>query len=196
MPAIAEARRDERRDQREEHPEEQRAEGREDGRKEHHWTAVLAERDRLLRLVAGRLGRSADVEDCVQEALIRAATYAPLDEARVGALLTTITLRLCVDQQRRTSRDQRLAVRVRYVAGAERGPDVESQTCERAAGSWLLEQISLLGVREQQVMRARADGMSVAEAAQALNITHKSAESAFTRARSRLRTLYQEEMAR
>lgn len=163
---------------------------------EHRWLLVLAERERLLRLVAGRLGRSADAEDCVQEALIRAATYDPLDEDRVGALLTTITLRLCVDQQRRTSRDERLAVRVRYVHGSDRGPDVESQTCEQAAGSWLLDQISSLGAREQQVMRARADGMSVAEAAQALNITHKSAESAFTRARSRLRVLYQEEMSR
>ncbi|WNI17986.1 RNA polymerase sigma factor [Actinacidiphila sp. ITFR-21] len=163
---------------------------------EHRWALVLAERERLLRLVAGRLGRTADVEDCVQEALIRAATYDRLDEARVGALLTTITLRLCVDQQRRTSRDQRLAVRVRYVHGSDRGPDVENQTCERAAGRWLLEQLSKLGVRERQVMLARADGMSTAEAAQALNITHKSAESAFTRARSRLRSLYQEEMAR
>jgi RNA polymerase sigma-70 factor (ECF subfamily) len=163
---------------------------------QHRWLLVLAERERLLRLVAGRLGRSADAEDCVQEALIRAATYDPLDESRVGALLTTITLRLCVDQQRRTARDQRLAVRVHNVRGTDGESDVEGQMCERAAGRWLLKQIEQLGAREQQVMRARARGLSTAEAAQALNITHKSAESAFTRARSRLHSLYREELAR
>lgn len=165
-------------------------------RDQHRWSLVMAERERLLRLVTSRLGRSADVEDCVQEALIRAATFDPLDESRVGALLTTITLRLCVDQQRRTSRDQRLAARVRTVHGTDTGPDAESRLCERSAGAWLLTQTAALGARERQVMLARAGGMSTAQAAQALNITHKSAESAFTRARSRLRSLYQEEMAR
>jgi RNA polymerase sigma-70 factor (ECF subfamily) len=163
---------------------------------ERRWSLVMRERERLLRLVVGRLGRTADAEDCVQEAMIRAATYAALDEDRVGALLTTITLRLCVDQQRRATRDQRLAHRVKTLGGSDHGPDVELQTCERAAGSWLMGQLDRLSAREQQVIQARADGMSTAETARALNITHKSAESAYTRARSRLRTLYMQERAR
>jgi RNA polymerase sigma-70 factor (ECF subfamily) len=132
--------------------------------------------------------------------MIRAATFERLDATRVGALLTTITLRLCVDQQRRLLREQRLAGRVMTVTGAVgRGgteSDAESGVCERSAGSWLLRQAASLSLRERQVILARAEGMTTAEAADALRITHKSAESAFTRARSRLRTLYHQEMAR
>ena len=73
------------------------------------WNLVLAERERLLRLATSRLGRTTDAEDCVQEAMIRAVTFDALDESRVAALLTTITLRLCVDLQRGTQRDRRLA---------------------------------------------------------------------------------------
>lgn len=158
---------------------------------------MLAERERLLRLATSRLGRAADAEDCVQEAMIRAATFEALDESRVAALLTTITLRLCVDHQRGVQRDGRLAGRVGTLhRPPETGSDIEHGVCERAAGAWLLTQTTALGTRERDVLLARARGLSNAETAHALRITHKSAESAFTRARSRLRSLYHQEMAR
>ncbi|WP_159056205.1 RNA polymerase sigma factor [Streptomyces sp. DSM 15324] len=162
------------------------------------WALVLAERERLLRLAKGRLGRSADAEDCVQEAMIRAVTFEALDESRVAALLTTITLRLCVDHQRGTQRDRRLADRAHLLHRNDpgTGSEVEHRTCERAAGAWLLTQVPALGRREREVLLARARGLSTAETATALRITYKSAESAFTRARSRMRSVYHEEMAR
>ena len=58
---------------------------------------VLEHRKRLQRLVRTRLPEPCDAEDVVQEALIRAVCFADLDEARVGALLTTTALRLCAD---------------------------------------------------------------------------------------------------
>ncbi|MFF7360779.1 sigma-70 family RNA polymerase sigma factor [Streptomyces sp. NPDC008125] len=167
-------------------------------RHHHRWNLVLAERERLLRLATSRLGRTSDAEDCVQEAMIRAVSFEALDESRVAALLTTITLRLCVDHQRGTQRDRRLAVRVQILRRPEPDPgsEVEHRVCNRAAGAWLLTQLTGLGNRERDVLLARARGLSTAETANALQITYKSAESAFTRARSRLRVLYHQEMAR
>lgn len=78
----------------------------------------------------------------------------------------------------------------------ETGSEVEHRVCERAAGAWLLTQMTGLGERERDVLLSRARGLSTAETANALEITYKSAESAFTRARSRMRVLYHEEMAR
>lgn len=162
------------------------------------WNLVLAERERLLRMATSRLGRTTDAEDCVQEAMIRAVTFDALDESRVAALLTTITLRLCVDLQRGTQRDRRLAHRVQVLRTSrpDTGSEVENRVCERAAGAWLLTQMTGLGERERDVLLSRARGLSTAETANALEITYKSAESAFTRARSRMRVLYHEEMAR
>lgn len=45
-------------------------------------------------------------------------------------------------------------------------------------------------------MLARAEGMTTREAACALGISQKSAESAFTRGRNRLQAMYYAEMAR
>jgi len=164
----------------------------------HRWNLVLAERERLLRLAGSRLGRTSDAEDCVQEAMMRAVAFDALDESRVAALLTTITLRLCVDQQRGVQRDHRLATRVQILRRPEPDPvsEVEHRACERAAGAWLLTQLTGLGTRERDVLLARARGLTTAETANALQITYKSAESAFTRARSRLRAVYHQEMAR
>ncbi|NGN67996.1 sigma-70 family RNA polymerase sigma factor [Streptomyces sp. A7024] len=159
---------------------------------ERRWTLVVRERERLLRLARTRLGSTPDAEDCVQEAMIRAATFERLDETRVGPLLTTITLRLCVDQHRRRAREQRM------LRGhtAPVGEDVASRLCEQAAGAWLLEQTVALGVREREVLLARASGLTPTETARHLRISVKSAESAFTRARKQLRTRYHAEMSR
>jgi len=155
------------------------------------WPALLDHRERLRRLVRGRLSHPEEVDDCVQEVLIRAATFADLDEARLGKLLTSIALRLCVDSYRSRARQWRLVNR--GVAEHTTGP--EEAVCEQAMGSWLLERVGELSQREQDVIMARAHGMSTAQAAASLGISHKSAESAYTRARARLRAHHDREMA-
>jgi RNA polymerase sigma factor (sigma-70 family) len=165
----------------------------------HRWGLVWRERERLLRLARARLGPGPDAEDCVQEALIRAAVHDDLDEDRVGALLTTITLRLCVDHHRRQVRERRAVSLVGVHAAVPTGgavSEAEHDVCEQAVGRWLLHQAARLGEREQQVLLARARGLSATEAARTLRITPKAAESAYTRARGRLRLMYQAEMAR
>ncbi|MQY22617.1 RNA polymerase sigma factor [Nocardia macrotermitis] len=162
----------------------------------HRWAIVLRERERLLGLARGRLGAGGDAEDCVQEAMIRVATYDRLDETRLSALLTTVTLRLCVDSLRRSTRDANLARRSWQGGAIAQAESAEYRICERAAGRWLLGYVERLGTREREVLLARASGLSTAEAACELAISHKSAESAFTRARRRLRTAYEQEMDR
>jgi RNA polymerase sigma-70 factor (ECF subfamily) len=168
----------------------------EEQRRTRRWNLIIGERDRLLRLARSRLGGSLDAEDCVHEALVRAVTFERLDERRIGAFLTTITVHACIDHQRRVTRDRHLIERMPIAGAATVAESDEPRLCDRAAGRWLLGKVSALGAREQQVMLARALGMSTAEAAQQLRISHKSAESAFTRARSRLRFEYDKEMAR
>jgi len=156
------------------------------------WELVAAHRERVLRLVRSRFTNLQDAEDCTQEALLRTAQFPGLDETRVGAFLTTTALRLCADHYREAGRQQRLTHRLAPVHTLQ-GPD--ETVCERDAAAWLLAQAHRLSGRERQVMLGRAEGLSTAEVAAALEITPKAAESAFTRGRTRLRSLYEDEMA-
>lgn len=150
------------------------------------WALVLEHRERLHRLVRTRLPEPSDVEDVVQEALIRAVCFADLDEARVGALLTTTALRLCADTYRTRARQQRMLCRI-VVTTAPPGP--EEIVCDHQLGQWLMRRLEHLPDRERQVLLARASGLSTTEAASRFQISTKAAEGAFTRGRARLRRL-------
>src|SRR2546421_5888000 len=59
---------------------------------------------------AGRTPRTAcreDAEDAVHEALVRAVDAAHLSDEHLGAWLTTVTVRLCIDAHRRREREAR-----------------------------------------------------------------------------------------
>ncbi|MFF4396509.1 RNA polymerase sigma factor [Streptomyces sp. NPDC001480] len=148
------------------------------------WRDVIQHRERLIRLVRRRLPNLHDAEDCVQETLLRAAAHRDLDPDRLGAFLTSVALRLCVDYHRDRERWSRLLQRT----AAAREPEmVEEAVCDREFGRWLLGQVHQLRGRERQVILARADGISVAEFARINQISVKAAEGAFTRGRARLR---------
>jgi RNA polymerase sigma factor (sigma-70 family) len=148
------------------------------------WDLLTPHADRLRRLVRSRLGNSADVEDCVQETMIRAASFANLDENRIGAFLTATALRICVDHYRDRDRQLRLQRRLAFTDGSA---TPEEAVCERQLGSWLLSRVHHLPTRERDIILARATGMSTRQAAHHHRISLKAAESAFTRGRSRLR---------
>jgi RNA polymerase sigma factor (sigma-70 family) len=152
------------------------------------WELVLPHRGRLLTMVGRRLP-GADAEDCVQETLLRTALFANLDAGRVGAFLTTTALRLCVDYHRDQTRQRKLAQRF---GAHDAPPPPDEVACDREFGRWMLAQLADLPERESAVMLARARGLSTAESARALNISTKAAESAFTRARNRLRAIQQQ----
>jgi RNA polymerase sigma-70 factor (ECF subfamily) len=153
------------------------------------WDLVLPHADRLRRIAARRLSCSDEVDDVVQEALLRAATFERLDEAYVGQFLTSVTVRLCTDVQRDRTRQLRVGVRdaVRSVEPC----DPHETLLDNAEARWLYDECLKLPVRERAVVLARARGLSVREAAATLGVGVKSAEAAFTSARHRMRRAVQ-----
>lgn len=148
------------------------------------WSLVLGHRERLLRIALARTSNRPDAEDCVQEALIRCVGFADLDTSRIGPILTSIVVRLCVDSHRRQQRDSR----VRHRLGEPPTPVTpEDLVCDKDAGEWAAAQIHVLPTRERDVLLSRASGFTVAETANALGVTYKAVDAAFTRARSRMR---------
>jgi RNA polymerase sigma-70 factor (ECF subfamily) len=154
------------------------------------WELLLAHRDRIHRLARSRLADAQEAEDCVQEALLRAATFRNLDESRIGPFLTSVTLRLCIDVHRRDERHRRLL----WTSWMQDAAGPEEQICAADEGAWALQQVERLAGREQEVIIARVNGISTREFAGSLGITTKAAECAFTRARARLRRWYEESL--
>lgn len=159
-------------------------ESQEEMRRELSWDVIASHRERLMRLVRRRLPNAQDAEDCVQEAMLRAAAYGDLDRDRIGPFLTSVALRLCVDHYRELERSRRLLRRAADV----RTPEMPDEgVCDKDFGRWLLRQVHLLRGRERQVVLARAHGISTLEFARMHQISVKAAEGAFTRGRARLR---------
>jgi len=130
---------------------------------------MLPHRERLLRIARRRLATMEDAEDCLHDALIRAACAANLDEAQVAGYLTTIVVRLCADHRRTRSAAQRALARAHHGC-LDASP--EDAVCDRAEATWMSERLDeWLSERERSVLRARADGLSTRQTAEQLNIT-------------------------
>lgn len=149
------------------------------------WTTVAPYREELLAIARRRCPTPQDAEDCVQEAMLRAVAYPRLDPARVGPLLSAITVRLSADLARRRSTELRGQPRLVTVPQQTALP--EEALADRDEARWLAEQVERLPERERQVFAHRAAGLSATETASALHLSYKAVESAFTRARGRLR---------
>lgn len=150
-----------------------------------HWNALVPHVPRLLRLARRRLPTLQDAEDCVQETLIRAACAGNLDQSRAGPFLTTVLINLCADHGRARSIRTRLLERIAYVTN-DAPPD--ESICDLAEARWLSDRADrVLPTQERNVLRARAAGLTVRQAAEQLGITVKAAETALTRARKTLR---------
>jgi RNA polymerase sigma-70 factor (ECF subfamily) len=149
------------------------------------WELLLPHQERLRRIARRRLPGHHDVEDCVQEALLRAAVHRDLDPERVGPFLTAVTVRLCVDVHRHRERTRKILGQHFFHPDADAGP--EESACSAAEGAWMLKQVQRLSGREREVALVRIEGTTTREAADLLGISIKAAEGAWTRARARLR---------
>src|SRR5258707_6263771 len=69
------------------------------------WQRMWSHREQLLRVARRRSMSREDAEDAVHEAMLRAAERPDLDDERLGAWLTTVTMRLCVDRYRQVNRE-------------------------------------------------------------------------------------------
>lgn len=148
------------------------------------WALVEPHRGSLLAIARRRTLNDADAEDCVSEALLRAVQAPHLDAERVGAFLCTTVVRLAADSHRQRERHRRAVVReAAQLTTSDDTP--QDRVCEVDEAHWLVQQLLGSKGREAQLMQARMAGRSVVEAAQALGISAKAAENAWTRLRKK-----------
>jgi len=150
------------------------------------WRLVAPHRDRLIRLLRSRCATTVDAEDCVHEAMLRVATFPNLDNARAAQMLTVVALRIAVDQHRQPQR-RRAALRRLFASTVTRSP--EDVALDRLQAQNMLEHAESLAGNERSVLLLRAQGAGAADVASELGLTYKSAESAYTRARRKLRAV-------
>ncbi len=151
------------------------------------WSAALPHRQRLVALLRCRGHSHEDAEDIAHDAMLRVVNFPDADPERLGPLLTTVTLRLGVDQHRRATRAGRLADHRALIPRPT--PSPEEEVCDRAEAAWLSEQTHRLTARDRAALVARADGQSSSQVAEALQMTPRAAECASSRARHQLRAI-------
>ncbi|MEV3989922.1 sigma-70 family RNA polymerase sigma factor [Streptomyces sp. NPDC049837] len=149
---------------------------------------MWSHREQLLRVARKRSVSIEDAEDAVHEAMVRAAERPHLDAERLGAWLTSVTIRLCVDRYRQMSRDARVALRHPIPAGPWAGSPEET-VCELAEAKWLALKSTELPGRQAEALRLRAQNLDVEQVAQRMGLTYKAVESLLGRARRTLRAV-------
>lgn len=154
---------------------------------------MWAYRARMLRVARRYAASREDAEDAVGEAMLRAVQQPALDEIRLGGWLVTVTMRLCVDARRRRVREAGKWARVTGRAVVPQPEQrVEEETCERAEAARLASSISRLPARQAQVLLLVAAGYGVAQVADELAVSYRTAESLLARARRAVRTALSE----
>ena len=149
------------------------------------WALILPHREHMLNVARRRCRTEEDAEDCVHEAMLRVAQFETLDPDRVAAMLTSVTVRLAVDVHRGRARARRYLPRLVSVPAQQPQPD--EAVLDASEAQWLAAQLRNLPDREREVLRQRAAGYSAGESATRLSVSYKSVESAYTRARGRMR---------
>jgi RNA polymerase sigma factor (sigma-70 family) len=147
------------------------------------WSDIAAHRERLVRIARKRCPSREDAEDVVQEALLRCATFEGLDPQRLGAFLTSVTVRLCADLYRDAARSQRAAAKL------DLGdvPHPEDQVLRATDAEVLGALLATLPAKQRAVLVDRARGLSVTQICRRHALTYKAAESALSRARVAMR---------
>lgn len=156
-----------------------------DGR-EQVWSALLAHRDRAVRVAAARCGSREEAEDVVQEAFARIAAMPDVDVDRIGPLLSSVVANLAADLHRARTRASRHRHRLLHPVP----PVPEDVVCEKAEARWLWTQRAGLSAQDRRVLELRAAGYTLPESAAQLGITYRAAENALGRARRHLRAVW------
>jgi RNA polymerase sigma factor (sigma-70 family) len=151
------------------------------------WDAAWQERERLVRLARARVDSLQDAEDIASEAIRRAGCQEDLPVTAVPPWLTTVTLRLTVDWQRRRITERALARRVELWPDVVPGPE-ESLT-DAAQARWLQAAVQDLPGRQAEALTLRAEGYDNPAIAQHLGTTVATVEGLLKRSRAALRAL-------
>ncbi|MFE9440120.1 sigma-70 family RNA polymerase sigma factor [Streptomyces sp. NPDC006602] len=149
------------------------------------WQRMWSHREHLLRVARRRSMSLEDAEDAVHEAMLRAAERPGLDEERLAAWLTTVTMRLCVDRYRQVNREAEVRTSPTLIAP---GPaPVEEVVCDRAEAKWLAVRSGELPARQAEALRLRSEDLDVGQVAVRMGLSYRTVESLLARARRTLR---------
>ncbi|TGB14154.1 sigma-70 family RNA polymerase sigma factor [Streptomyces sp. MZ04] len=150
------------------------------------WQRAWSHREELLRVARRRSMSAEDAEDAVHEAMLRAAERPQLDDERLGAWLTTVTIRLCVDRYRQVSREAEVRSSPRLVAPGQ--VPVDDAVCDRAEARWLAARSGELPARQAEAIWLKSEDLDVGQVAKKMGLSYRTAESLLARARRTLRT--------
>ncbi|MEU6064653.1 MULTISPECIES: RNA polymerase sigma factor [Streptomyces] len=149
------------------------------------WQRMWSHREQLLKVARRRSMSPEDAEDAVHEAMLRAAERPDLDDERLGAWLTTVTMRLCVDRYRQVNREAQVRSSPTLVAP---GPvPVEEAVCDRAEAKWLAVRSGELPARQAEALRLKSEDLDVGQVAVRMGLSYRTVESLLARARRTLR---------
>ncbi|MFI9804844.1 sigma-70 family RNA polymerase sigma factor [Streptomyces sp. NPDC052301] len=152
---------------------------------EERWQRMWSHREQLLKVARRRSMSREDAEDAVHEAMLRAAERPDLDDERLGAWLTSVTMRLCVDRYRQVNREAEVGSRPTLVAP---GPvPVEEAVCDRAEAKWLAVRSGELPARQAEALRLKSEDLDVSQVAVQMGLSYRTVESLLARARRTLR---------
>lgn len=149
------------------------------------WQRMWSHREELLRVARRRSMSPEDAEDAVHEAMLRAAERPDLDDERLAAWLTTVTMRLCVDRHRQVSREAEVH-RSPTLVGPGPVP-VEEVVCDRAEARWLAVRSGELPARQAEALRLKSEDLDVGQVAHRMGLSYRTVESLLARARRTLR---------
>ncbi len=146
---------------------------------------MWSHREHLLKVARRRSMSAEDAEDAVHEAMLRAAENPHLDDARLGAWLTTVTMRICVDRHRQVHREAEVRTLPKLTAP---GPvPVDEVVCDRAEATWIAYRSRELPARQAEALRLKAQDRDVEQVAREMGLSYEAVESLLARARRTLR---------
>ncbi len=149
------------------------------------WKRMWSHREQLLKVARRRSMSAEDAEDAVHEAMLRAAERPDLDDERLAAWLTTVTMRLCVDRYRQVNREAQVRTSPTLIAP---GPvPVEEAVCDRAEAKWLAVRSGELPARQAEALRLKSEDLDVGQVAVRMGLSYRTVESLLARARRTLR---------
>lgn len=149
------------------------------------WQRAWAHREQLLKVARRRSMSLEDAEDAVHEAMLRAAENPHLDDERLGAWLTTVTMRLCVDRYRQVNRETEVRSSPRLLTPVP--APVEEVVCDRDEAKWLARRSDELPARQAEALWLKSEDLDVNQVAVKMGLSYRTVESLLARARRTLR---------
>jgi RNA polymerase sigma factor (sigma-70 family) len=156
-----------------------------DDRGDERWRRMWSHREQLLKVARRRSMSVEDAEDAVHEAMLRAGENPNIDDERLAAWLTTVTVRLCVDRYRQLNREAEVGSRSALAAPAP--VPVEEAVCDQAEAKWLERRSKSLPARQAEALRLKSEELDVGQVATQMGLSYEATESLLSRARRAMR---------